>query len=165
MLHNIQKLWFQLNVKNNTKNISEEVRCAKMETEGGVPSPGHIWPQNGWAKWSPEVVYTQQIQQKRLDSVMDSTGGHILKAPASWLVQNENSEWSTALTNLTKQCLQDKYLVCIMSLDSLPLSRVAAATLRVCRVSPDVGKEGGKDGCGGCLLLTHLFLCSLRESE
>lgn len=52
------------------------------ETEGGVPSPGHIWPQNGWAERSPEVVFTQQIQQKRLDLVMDSTGGHILTAPA-----------------------------------------------------------------------------------
>lgn len=48
------------------------------------------------------------------------------------------------LLSLTKQCLNDKRLVCIMSCDLLMMSRVPAATLRVCTLSTYVGRgEGG----------------------
>lgn len=52
------------------------------------------------------------------------------------------------LLNLTKQCLNDKRPVCIMSCNPLMMSRVPAATLRACTLST-YGVEVENGGWGG----------------
>lgn len=57
------------------------------------------------------------------------------------------------LLSLTKQCLNDKRPVCIMSCDLLMMSRVPAATLRVCTLSAYVGRGGTANSPGVCTFI------------
>ena len=79
------------------------------------------------------------------------------------------------LLNLTKQCLNDKRPVCIMSCNSLMMSRVHAATLRAWALSTYVG--GGVGGrtvnspgvcafiyCWEMLIVATAFLCVGTEA-